>query len=98
VPVKNVDTVCKEPLHFSFVGQTLAAEDVDGTEVGSLHATEPHVCYVLNKKLLHLKPRVHIAEICVNDDLQEHPGIVGLKYYLCHCLIEITFLLIATTR
>ena len=50
------------------VGKTLAAEDVYCTEVGRLHATEPHVCYVLHKKFLHLTTRVPIVE--------KHPGII----------------------
>ena len=58
------------------VCKTLAAEDVYSPKVGHLHATEPHVGYVLHKKFLHLTTRVHVVEICVNDDLKKHPGIV----------------------
>ena len=57
-------------------GQTLAAEEVDGTEVRGLHAAQPHVCYILHKEFLHLTAGVHIVQICIDDDLEQHPGVV----------------------
>ena len=56
--------------------QTLAAEDVDGPEVWRLHTAEPHVGYVLNQKFLHLTAGVHIVQIGIDNDLEEHSRIV----------------------